>query len=176
MNAGPLRCPPAPFAGDDLVLAIAAFAHQQAAAARPSRGSIAASSSSILFLEMLARIVGIGVQQLDRHMREIADILDDRLFRGVIADQCGQARGPACVWAIESYRPPLRPGVGTVSISGHTGLISVTNRLCGPQFALPADDFGGESDIGLRAGAAVDHRAIPACHRRAPRIPAHCAV
>ena len=90
MNAGPLGGAPAAFAGHDFVLA---------ASQRPDddgleQSLVADRACQILEItlgEVLARIVGTRLQQVNGHVAQGAHVLHYRFFAGVIADQCGQS-------------------------------------------------------------------------------------
>ena len=98
VHAGALSRAPAPFAGDDFELAIAALAHHQ----RLQQTLVADRAGQIFEItvgEMLARIIRIGMQELDRNMAQRACILDDRFFRRVIADEGREPpTQPAFLW------------------------------------------------------------------------------
>ena len=141
MNAGALRGAPAPLARDDFIFSIGERAHDdglQQALVADRLGKFV----EIRFGEMLARIVGAGLQQLDRHVAQRADILHHRFFAGVVADQRGQ---PAA--------QPLLRGACHVHVSSllSSGVrfVSDQNRSGRAQFALAPDDLGGQPDIGL---------------------------
>ena len=72
----------------------------------------------ILLGEMLARIVGIGLEKLDRDVPEIAGILDDGFLRSIIADERRKAAAEPAFWCLGHT---VRISSERISTSHHSG-------------------------------------------------------
>src|SRR4051794_31154190 len=131
MEADQLGRAPAPLAGNDLVSVRQAGngpnddrLHDPALADRCSQ------AAEVAFGKLLARISRIRAEKLDRHLAGAAAALDNLLFVSDIADQ--------------RREPPPEP---RPRLFRHHGSLWRSSGCT--QHALPLDDFGRESKIGL---------------------------
>ena len=89
------------------------------------------------------------MNELDGEVPQGADVLNHGLFRSVIADQGGQASAKAFFLRLHRSVTHRFATLSPVQI------VTYLNRSGRTEFALAPNDFGGQSNVGLRARAGV---------------------
>ena len=114
MDAGALRGAPAALARHDLVFAVGPRPHHDGL----QQALLANRVGKIVEIgvgKMLARIVGTGMDQFDRHMAQAADVLDHRRLGGVVPDQCGKAAAQSFLLGLHHVSHSVcRPDAGRI--------------------------------------------------------------